>query len=345
VSDPIVKFLRGTCLYILAVYIICMLIVNMCLVYKPATFNSQGMDYTLWTEQMKRIDSKSEFRNVVIGDSRGNAGFDPLKFGGQWQNLSLMGGSLIEAYLTYHRHIKSDNRLDTLLIMFSVQHMEEEPRWFSRNAISYQLIDEDELEILESKEREQNWFYGYGKTTSRADLHLRQIRRRLRFYNFPLNFLDNFEKGFKDLLYRKKMDDSIRTSIVHSLRTTRGHVGYGKAEADSTVGLSADGTFSLTYINRYYFEKLLTELESAGTKVFFFVAPHNESSCRVFSGSRHEASMRSALDSFQKKYPNLTVETGLMCLPDSCFGDPSHLNLRGVDTYQPLLRERINSFR
>lgn len=322
-----------------------MVIVQVCILYNPSVFKTHGMDYTMWTVQMKRIDSKSEYRNVVIGDSRGSAGVNPLKLGGRWENLSLPGGSLIEAYLTYHRHIKAGNRLDTLLLMFSVEQMDHEPRWFNRNAIPYHLIDADELDSLEARERELNWFHGHGRMGSGAELFLQQTRRRLRYMNAPVNFLDNFERGIKDLIYKKKTNDSIRMSIVHSLRTTRGHVRFGTAECDSTVGLLAEDTFALSYINRYYLDRLLKDVASAGTRVLFFVAPYNESTCRVFSGSLHEASMRSTLEAFEKTYPNLIVETGLMCLPDSCFGDNAHLNLRGVDTYQPLLRERINSLR
>src|SRR5690349_14577975 len=97
--------------YLVITMLLSGLIIYVFLLTKPAFFLGAAVDYYYCTYQYDQINKKTEYTNIIMGDSRGNAAVNPKVLGDKWINLSIPGSDLFEGYLTLKKYL-ANNKID-----------------------------------------------------------------------------------------------------------------------------------------------------------------------------------------------------------------------------------------
>jgi hypothetical protein len=342
------KFILKISLYSIAVISLSCIVIWLCILNMPAYFlGSIPTDFYLCKYQYGQINSKSEFKNIIIGDSRGSADIDPTMLGPKWKNLSIPGSDFFEGYLSLKR-FTSKNKIDTIVMLYGMEYMEGvySAQFFNARTIPFNFPDIDELKSLEAVEKSINHefhggTYSNGKT-GRIKLTGVQLKRRLVYYHFPLRYRATFIDGLDKRLTQSDTIEKKARKIENDLVQKSGHLFFG--EADSCKGIlfgNTKKTFNPDPIDLTYFDSIMTIVNQKNIVCYLVVAPVNYSTYISLANSEYENSFVVFLQKLIHQYPQLKTITEPSYLPNTSFGDVFHLNSTGCTLFTNQLKAKL----
>ena len=309
----------------------------MSILFKPAYFLGSPTDYFICTFQYNQISKKSDFRNIIIGDSRGNSSINPKILGVGWINLSIPGSDFFEGYITLKRY-SLKNKIDTLIMVYGLDYIAEKSVFFNTRTIPFGFPNPEELKELEKIEKENMYLFHGIKSKNAGLISLNQFTRKLKYLRFPYFYRSKFIYSFNNLMYAHSVLHSKKTKLQSRLETNRGYINFGEADSNSHNSISSDTVFTPKPINLYYWNQMMKIADKEGITVMLIIPPMNETTYKFYKNSAYEYSVNQFLKSLDSCHKNLTILQKPAYLPDSMFGDSHHVNKRGTDFFSQALK-------
>jgi len=331
------KFIVKSATYLFIVTGIAFLVIYISILFKPAYFLGSPTDYFICTFQYNQISKKSDFRNIIIGDSRGNSSINPKIIGDNWINLSIPGSDFFEGYITLKRY-SLKNKIDTLIMVYGLDYIAEKSVFFNIRTIPFGFPNPEELKELERIEKENMYLFHGIKTKNPGLLHINQITRKLKYLHFPYFYRSRFMFGFNNLMYSRSVLNSKKNKLQSQLEINRGYINFGDAYSNSHNSISRDTAFMPKPINLYYLNQIMKISEKEGITVILLIPPMNETSFKFYKNSTYENSVNQFLKTLETSQNKLTIMQKPAYLPDSMFGDSHHVNKRGTEFYSQTLK-------
>lgn len=336
------RFIIKVIKYLFLITLLSSLTIYLFLLTKPAFFlGAPALDYYYCTYQYDQINKKTNFTNIIIGDSKGNAAVNPKMLGQQWVNLSIPGSDFFEGYITLKKYLLN-NKVDTVVMVYGLNYMAGHSPYFTQRTIPFQFLSYSELKDLEQVERKYHYLFHGDATKASSTLGWNQFDRKLKYLHFPFSYRETFIDGLNNLCSSPTDINPKKEKIIRQLSDFRGHMNFGEADSNNTNGVNPDYHFNPKPINQYYLDLLMKVASEKKITVFLAIAPMNQASYTSYSKSKFESSVNEYLIKLQKKHPTLVLLKTPVGLPDSMFGDPYHLNKKGTAYFSEITRTRLN---
>lgn len=244
----------------------------------------------------------------------------PSEIHPQARSLALMSSTPIDSHFLLRDYLARHEAPEWIVFSFAPYHLQREnERFFWNHSVKYDAHGfADFLQILtRSHELREPLIPGAGR--------LRVTARWLLYRaNFPFYYMAELEAA--RLVERRKENLTALSEIAEG----RGHYFYGRADGSS--GISTEATlehFDTSPLLDVYLRDGIESALNAGSKVLLRAMPMNESSHRALS-PRYAAEYRGYMEDLGRAYPGIVADPELSFLPDSHFGDGSHVNERGA---------------
>jgi hypothetical protein len=272
-------------------------------------------DYPNWKYQQDFLESPGGEHNdfIVLGDSKGRAGYDPLVATDTVsRNMSLGGGSTIEAYHTLKKYLER-NSTDSVILTIAPYHLVKLNVFWGRT-IKFQYLTAEELQQVLSQDAalEQPFF-------SPVALPM------LRYYSNYLPFAYRAELRNAFLQGRYAQNKAIYDSKAR-------HRGlYFQSQNERSEGLSFDTNHEKIIpvpLVDLYMQKITKLADENGIRVYWYTSPLNTPSCNALHKG-YQITFDAYLDSLESRF-GLGVLNGRNCIDPDYFGDRGHMNRRGA---------------
>ena len=331
------------------------LIIGLFMKIEPQYFlGSERIDYMRCTYKYSLINSNSNFKNIIVGDSKCAVGINPPILGKNWGNLAIEGSDYFEAYISLKRYLKQ-NKVDTILLCNDVRatfegvysRLDEETIPFQFNTYQ-ELLDLEQVEnkvgyMICDNYNFQNTCFGK-KVVSDKDYFLyKQYLRRLRYLHSPLSYRETFIDGlfnFSLNSYSKKVDDL----TIDYMKKNAGQFYIGLADRydGANMILNLDKKFNANLVNISYLDSILTMAKKNRIFTCIILAPINQNTHEKFLHSVFKSSFDTFIDSLKLKFPSLVfLNSTLIGLPNTCFGDGGHTNVNGTVTFTNIIKSKL----
>ncbi len=297
---------------IFSLYIITALYVQ----FFPLNYNN--VNNTRWWLINKTFEKKydltdSNITTLIIGDSRPNAGLNFNEIKNCW-SFCVGGATPIENYYFLKKYINSYGKPDTLFVSIS-------PRFLTNQYAFWDLAV-------------RNDFYNYNEIKQISELKNKfndtVINNciKLKFSLFKINYIKYYQADLRNnfvFLAKNKNLKLIKYIINH--RGSRPHPNLKKScsELNYEAGMK---NFDISPLFDYYFYKIFEECKQKNIYCCFFSMPMNRSSYKKLNEKFIEEYKNYILQ-VQSDYPKFKISEKIYSLPDSLFGDASHLNKKG----------------
>lgn len=310
-----IKFFRNFILTILAVYITTFAFIELF----PFFFNS--VNNTRWIVAKNILDKKydlsdSSITTLFIGDSRLNAGIDFTKIEDSW-SFGMGGSTPIENYYILKKYISTYNKPETVYMSISPRFLSETFAFWDL-AVRNNFFTKDEFyEIAENSKQLNDTIFRCTK---------------IKFWLYKLNFPTLYKEDIRrNLVVFGKEKNLKLISYIFYNRGRRPHPDL--KESCSLLNYETKmKTFSPAPIFDLYFEKIIELCENENIGFVFMPMPMNESSFEKLNADFITDFLNYMIEK-QKKYPDFIISNELIFLPDSLFGDESHLNYKGTEFF------------
>lgn len=336
------RFIKKLFLYIIVVIPVPGLILYILISCYPAHFLGDATNYYICKFQYGRIDS-ANYKNIIIGDSRGNASVAPKTLGNDWINLSIPGTDFFEGFYTLKHYLPTVTP-DTLIMVYGLDHIENGSPFFNEQTIPFQFITPKELHSLELVERRFGYAYHDKSVVGATRLFTYQIGRRLRYDHFPLSYRATFIDGLTSLLHPDPSAEKRFGEIETQLREDRGHLHFGTADSSNMLSIADTArSFSPRPINLVYLDSIMAIVKKYNIQTYMIIPPMNQASWLKYKNSTFSRSVDEFLNSLTEKYPQMHLITEPRYLDNTFFGDMLHLNARGTILYSTELRRHLSA--
>ena len=308
--------------------------------YPQYFLNGDPKDYYINYLKEKHINTRSNFTNLIIGDSRGLASLKPKILGEKWLNLCLPGSNFLEGYYLVKQYTKK-NRIDTLVLNYGIDYIEGNSYFFSRRTIPFNNItisDLNELEILEDKMM-PGMIYGDDLLKKNSFLlNIEKYKRNLKYKHFPLSYRETVINGFSNLIKNSKNNSNLEIELAEN----NGQLDFEQTDKNHLVGiLTKQKTFKQNIINHIYLDSIINFSKRNNIVVILTIAPINKSTYLFLNNSAYWNSSSNYLDSIKTEYPEVKLITNPFFLNNEMFSDDRHLNKQGALIYTNILKEEI----
>lgn len=335
------QFLVKTILYLLVTILLAGIIIYGFISQKPEFFLGPAVDYFQCQYQYAQINKKTNFTNIVIGDSRGNASIDPRQLGEDWINLSIPGSDFFEGYITLKRFL-THSKVDTLVMVYGMSYINEYSRWFNLRTIPFRFINYNELKELEQLERKYKYLF-HNRAAGHATLGYDQFVRRLKYWHSPFSYRETFLDGLNSFCFSQKKVAIDKQKVITQLSEYHGYTNFGTADSSNADMIDAKLRFEPGLINQYYLGLIMQLAAKHNIAVYLVNPPMNQTSFNTYNRSVYESTVNRFLEGLPKKYPRLCVLPTDVWLPNTMFGDPLHVNRKGTARLSAIVRERLSS--
>jgi len=276
------------------------------------------LEFLNWTYQLEFLNDAEPEHNdfIVIGDSRSRAGFIPLHNQElRSRNLSLGGGTAIEAYLTLQRYLER-HTTDAIVLSIAPYHLSGADVVWQRSAKSGFLSAENISDIYAAAE-ELNDYAG-------EENHVSFPVLRYFYYQLPVVYRAELRTA---ATYPER--SGINTSSYRQLAAEKGYAQVLRSAQPG--GLSREtrlAEFTPSPLLDLYMRKTIALAKSKGIPVYWYTVPVSTLSCEAIA-----TDYRQAFIAYQRK---LVAETSLLQLNESAcyapelFTEPNHLNRAGA---------------
>ena len=82
-----------------------------------------------------------------------------------------------------------------------------------------------------------------------------------------------------------------------------------------------------------YLDSVYYLAKQKGIKIYIVIPPINQRSCDVLRKMNYDQHYTQFIQSVAHRYPEINIFSSLISLPDTLFGDPNHLNHKGVNIF------------
>ena len=336
------KFITRVFVYLGLTFLLSGLVIYLFIRLYPAYFLGSPMDYYICTAQYNRIDS-SNYRNLIIGDSRGNAAVNPRDLGGSWINLSIPGSDFFEGFYTLKRYLRR-NKPDTLIMIYGLDDLESQSPFFNLRTVPFQFVTANELHELALVERSVGFAFHDSAIRGKSRLLVHELARQLKYDHFPLAYRATFVDGLTTLLRSSAYTEAKSRKLEGLLKADLGHLNFGLADSNNTVFLGdRDRRFRADPINLFFLDSIMGLAARNNIATYFILAPMNRATWLIYKNSMLESTVDTFLTELAAKYPRLQLVKGPVFLDNTYFGDPLHLNPRGTVLYTTNLRRLLST--
>ncbi|WP_070971884.1 DUF1574 domain-containing protein [Vibrio sonorensis] len=260
----------------------------------------------MWQDVKERSKQYNKtITNVIIGDSRSKAGLVPNLMGEDWYNYSVGGGTPIEGYYTLKRIIESGNELDNLILSYGPFHLTKEDTYWHRTNKFHFLSPLDYIEISNVADELDDPILGDDRS----------------WYDYwvkPGSYFGDIKKS----IFRLQINSNNNKKVSETINKSKGQYFFGRKESSS--GMNQETHIKVGFkpspLLDHYLKKAIKLAHENKIDIFWVTLPHNESSFSVI-----DSNFNNGFDYYIRNLSNITPLTLSHSLPDSCFGDPSHL--------------------
>jgi hypothetical protein len=337
-----VRFIKKLFVYIALVILVPGLAMYGSIRWYPAYFLGSPVDYHICKFQYNQIDS-ANYKNIIIGDSRGNASVAPATLGNDWIDLSIPGTDFFEGFYTLKRYLIK-NKPDTLIMIYGLGYVERGSQFFNLRTIPFQFVTPNELHALDLVEKKFGFAFHDRSVIGAKHLFTFQISRNLRYDHFPLSYRATFIDGLGTLLWGRTDIEKRSRGIEGRLREDLGHLNFGSADSDNTVSVGdRDRSFRPEPINLVYLDSIMTMAKSYNIKTWLVIPPMNKASYLQYKNSNLQTTANEFFNGLVVKYPQMHLIREPEMLDNTYFGDSEHLNARGTILYSATLRQSLSA--
>jgi hypothetical protein len=336
------RFIKKLFVYIGLVVLVPGLALCVLIKLYPAYFLGAPIDYYICKFQYRCIDS-ANYKNIIIGDSRGNASVAPKTLGNSWINLSIPGTDFFEGFYTL-KHYLIKNKPDTLIIMYGLDYVERGSQFFNLRTIPFQFITPNELNDLDRVEKKFNFAFHDSSVVGAKHLFTYQLSRKLRYDHFPLSYRETFIDGLSRLLRESHNIEKRSREIEARLNEDLGHLNFGRADSDNTTSIGdRDRKFSPEPINLVCLDSIMTTAKDHNIQTWLIIPPMNQSSYLQYKNSNLQRTVNEFFSGLKAKYPQMHLIREPEMLDNEFFGDPEHLNAKGTILYSAAFRRLLSA--
>ena len=263
------------------------------------------MDVKIKAEQALNADL------LVLGDSRAKAGFAPQNE--RQLNLAIGGTTPVEGFYILKRYLRKNKPPKVLILSYMSVHYNSAGTFWER-AIKFDFLEFDEFKeiIKNAKKLDECGIVGKCKAWD-------FVKYKLDIKNFSAEMYNAWQE-FKDGNSRYKR----YLQVMDELGKNGGHYFYGRnlGASDDNYEVS-QSSFKTSALINLYLHKIMALARANGIRVFHYQMPFNQSSFDKLN-SAFVSDYNAFLNSMQDEF-GITPLNFIWALPDSDFGDPSHL--------------------
>ncbi|HFU75035.1 MAG TPA: hypothetical protein ENK66_02195 [Arcobacter sp.] len=274
-------------------------------------------EYPMWQEVKDRSSNKTNIIEdiVILGDSRAKAGFKPsiLKKTSSI-NLSMGGATPLEGYYTIKKYLNHNPNPKNLIISYTPVHLSISYGCFFSRTVPFDFLENNEYSQVEKLALQ---FSEFALLEKNAEFDTGENATYIK-YKFPMIYGKSFING---ILHREWLKNY---NFYKYLKKERGYHYFGTK--DISHGLNEETEekqFVVSRLYDYYFKKILILMNKKHIKVYSYVMPFNETSFKAVK-KQYDDQYEKYLLSLSKKY-NMKICNKVFYMPDSAFGDSSHL--------------------
>ncbi|MGX3009979.1 hypothetical protein ACWIUD_00245 [Helicobacter sp. 23-1044] len=297
--------------------------------FKMAYMN---VEYPTYKDTQLKTAQNHSAQIIILGDSRAKAGFIPPD--SAFLNLAIGGSTAISGYYTLKRYLAHNAPPKILILSFMAHHYLFDETFWER-AIKFEYLGFDEFsEIMDNAQNlaQCKVFHHKGKCY------------KFNFFKYKLqlkNFAPEIYNAWRDFKNGRNRF-AINMQIMADLAQNGGHFFYGRALESKDLNFEANQkSFRLNPLYDLYLQKIATLAVEHNIKIFHYQMPFNEASFDALD-SAFVADYNAFLDSMQSAYGIISLNN-IWALPNSDFGDPSHLYKGAHKTTADIL-EKINTW-
>lgn len=250
---------------------------------------------------------------LMLGDSRAKTGFIPQH---NSLNLAIGGTTPLSGYYTLKRYLAHNAPPKMLILSYMSLHYAGVGTFWDR-AIKFDYLGFREFDEIMKNARNLGQCALFGIDS-----------KRCRWYYFFIykinirNFNAEIYNAWRDM--RKSNRHKNNKHIMDSLAHNGGHFFYGRAK--ESKGLNDEArlkNFAINPLIDLYLRKIVDLAKAHNIAVFHYQMPFNQSSFEALD-LRFVREYNAFLDSMYDKYEIASLNH-IWALPNSDFGDPSHL--------------------
>ena len=326
-----ILFLRKATTFILLLTLISGAGISALLKLYPEVFLSSRVEYLMWNKQVERIkNTKNQHINAILGDSRAMAAINPLELSKNYANFSLGGSSFFEGYVTLKTLLKT-NRIDTLILCYSPVHYEQTSGNLLNRTVVFNLLESTDIQELNANEALFNASIEHKNLPSEGSLS--QAERYLRWMHFPFAYrstmLSNYQLNAKVSKFEKE--------VKKELDQYRGHVFFGRGIwAFGAAEEAREDSFVASPVINHYFNEMAKLIINNQITCYLVSPPMSETTYK-YSKPHYISAYKNHIKSIKSRYPQLHVDTSMLVLSQTHFGDVSHVNILGSKRFRKVL--------
>ncbi len=326
-----ILFLRKATTFILLLTLILGAGISALLKLYPEVFLSSRVEYLMWNKQVERIkNTKNQHINAILGDSRAMAAINPLELSKNYANFSLGGSSFFEGYVTLKTLLKT-NRIDTLILCYSPVHYEQTSGNLLNRTVVFNLLERTDIQELNANEALFNASIEHKKLSNEGTFS--RAERYLRWMHFPFAYrstmLSNYQLNAKVSKFEKE--------VKKELDQYRGHVFFGRGIwAFGAAEEAREDSFVASPVINHYFNEMAKLINNNQITCYLVSPPMSETTYK-YSKPHYISAYKNHIKSIKSRYPQLHVDTSMLVLSQTHFGDVSHVNLLGSKRFRKVL--------
>ena len=252
---------------------------------------------------------------VVIGNSRGKAGFIPNEINGYSSiNLSVGGSTPIIGYYTLKRYFEHSKPPKIIILSYSADYFIDPAEFFWQGGVKTKFLEFNEIFEVLKEARALNECKPFEK--SGGGCH------NIDVYKYLLD-LKNFgaELSAVNITLRRYRTN---LAVLKEIEDSKGHFYYGRANgAYGDFSEVSFKEFTLSPLVSLYLHKIASLAKEHNVKVVTYVMPYNTHTSLNIN--------KTFLSQYTKFYETMQKEYGILALnkpysmPNEAFGDHSHL--------------------
>jgi hypothetical protein len=333
--------------------------------YMPYFFNK---DHPYCTYHKDFVtDSKGPFTDkefkvkdpdvLFMGDSTVVYGIIPKVAASNSRNISMAGGSSIEAYYFLKHYYKNHSSPQKIFLSISHGTMEWNDGFVPRTMKLHLFPVKDFIEVIETtvKYKDCPYDYSFDKTkflwTPRKQHRLNNPPNRfwqyLQLFLFRTNFIYYYHGS---MAHRKYYNPEVFQRNRKAYHLMEKNLGFRKNRAKkgrrkrNVIASQKHGGFFPSKTHIHYVEKIMELASKHGTQVVWEFLPVNEVSHKVMkSNKKFIKGHNRFIDNLSKKFPGHIVNKEIIKYPESYMADSTHLNFKGATRYSKELKKKYFS--
>ena len=274
-------------------------------------------EFPWWMQQKDYVHTKGDKSEVLLlGDSRMKAGIIPSQLCENAYNLAVGGGTSVEMYYSLKAYLKNHPKPEKVIVAFGGFHYQREDCFKTRTLYFHFLPLKEELEAqFISFKLKQTDFPRF-----RAEI--------IDTLKYELLFPQKYSGAcINSKFQREEYSKSLYQNNVNS----KGQMFFGTAESAPLNTEANSPQFLPSPRINFYVHKIISLCNEDKIPLFITQLPMNENWEKVRETKWYK--------DFEKYFSDLEAKTGIPveteipCYEPECFGDSSHVNLRGAERF------------